>query len=111
MDKVLFASGKSDWGTPQWLFDKLNDEFEFVLDAAASVRNAKCEAFFSKQDDGLSRSWDVGGAVFCNPPYGREVGKWVRKAYRPRRKAPAFRHGDIRRKTKGGWLRNTRQGN
>lgn len=31
--------------------------------------------------DALSQSWDRGGAVFCNPPYGREIGKWVKKAY------------------------------
>ncbi len=69
------------WCTPQDFFDKLNDEFHFVLDAAATEKSAKCEKYFTPEDDGLSQSWNVGGAVFCNPPYGREIGKWVRKAY------------------------------
>ncbi len=60
---------------------ELDLEFHFVLDAAASPENAKCSRYFTPEEDGLSQNWNVGGAVFCNPPYGREIGKWVQKAY------------------------------
>ena len=51
------------------------------LDAAATAKTAKCPMYFTPETDGLSQSWDRGGAVFCNPPYGREISKWVKKAY------------------------------
>ena len=81
MNKALFSSQKMDWCTPDSLFEKLNKEFHFVLDAAATDQNAKCGRYFTPETDGLSQSWDCGGAVFCNPPYGRDIGKWVKKAY------------------------------
>lgn len=81
MNKALLSSEKMDWRTPMDFFRKLDQEFHFVLDAAASPENAKCSLYFSPDDDGLSQSWQLGGAVFCNPPYGREIGKWVQKAY------------------------------
>lgn len=81
MNKGLLSSNSLDWCTPQSFFDKLNAEFHFVLDAAASEKSAKCERYFTQETDGLSNSWDFGGAVFCNPPYGREIGKWVKKAF------------------------------
>ena len=49
--------------------------------AAATDKTAKCPLYYTPETDGLSQSWDRGGAVFCNPPYGREIGKWVKKAY------------------------------
>lgn len=85
MNKALLSSKKMDWCTPQAFFDDLNREFHFVLDAAATPENAKCTQYFTPETDGLSRSWDVGGSVFCNPPYGRQLGKWVEKAYREHR--------------------------
>lgn len=69
------------WCTPQDFFDNLNEEFNFVLDAAATSLTAKCPMYFTPETDGLAQSWDCGGAVFCNPPYGREISKWVKKAY------------------------------
>ena len=81
MNAALLSSKKMNWCTPQDVFGKLNDEFGFVLDAAASDRNAKCPIYYTPEIDGLSPSWNQGGAVFCNPPYGREIGKWVKKAY------------------------------
>ena len=71
-----------DWCTPQAFFDLLDSEFHFALDAAATEENAKCKRFFTQEIDALSQSWDCGGAVFCNPPYGRQLGKWVAKAYK-----------------------------
>lgn len=79
--EVMFSSKNMNWCTPQDLFDKLNDEYHFVLDAAATDDTAKCDKYFTPRDDGLSQSWDFGGSVFCNPPYGREIGKWAKKAY------------------------------
>lgn len=81
MNKALLSSKKMDWCTPQDFFDRLNEEFSFVLDAAATDKSAKCSLYYTPETDGLSQSWDRGGAVFCNPPYGHEIGKWVQKAY------------------------------
>ena len=81
MNSALLSSKKMDWCTPQDFFDRLNEEFGFVLDAAATDETAKCPLYYTPETDGLSQSWDCGGAVFCNPPYGREIGKWVKKAY------------------------------
>lgn len=81
MNRALLSSENMNWCTPQQFFDELNDEFHFVLDAAATDKSAKCPVYFTPENDALSQSWDVGGAVFCNPPYGRQIGKWVEKAY------------------------------
>ncbi len=81
MNAVLFSSKNMCWCTPQDFFDKLNEEFSFLLDAAATEKNAKCPLFFTPEENGLIQSWNCGGAVFCNPPYGREISKWVKKAY------------------------------
>ena len=58
--KVLFSSKEEKWATPQDFFDKLNDEFHFTLDVAASPNNAKCANYFTEEQDGLVQSW--GGA-------------------------------------------------
>ncbi len=80
MEKALFSSARQDWGTPLDLFRTLDAEFRFTLDAAANDQNAKCERYFTPEIDGLRQSWKTEGAVWCNPPYGREVGRWVKKA-------------------------------
>jgi len=66
-----------EWATPQDFYAKLNAEFHFTLDAAASHSNAKCAKYFTKDSDSLSQPWE--GAVFCNPPYGRTIGDWLAK--------------------------------
>lgn len=81
MNKALLSSKNMCWCTPQGFYDKLNKEFSFVLDPAATETTAKCKHYYTPKTDGLLQSWDYGGAVFCNPPYGREIGKWVEKAY------------------------------
>jgi phage N-6-adenine-methyltransferase len=75
----MFTSATCEWETPQAFFDKWHKEFDFTLDACATSSNAKCARYFTKEQDGLSRAWT--GRVWMNPPYGREIGKWVRKAY------------------------------
>lgn len=77
--KLMFSSESNEWATPQELFEELDNEFHFTLDSCATKANAKCKKFYTKEDDGLSKSWD-NEVVFVNPPYGREIGKWVKKA-------------------------------
>ena len=76
---VLFSSATDMWATPQGLFEELNKEFGFTLDVCAVKENAKCEAYYTPKDDGLSKEWT--GVCWCNPPYGKTVGEWVRKAH------------------------------
>jgi site-specific DNA-methyltransferase (adenine-specific) len=76
----LMTSNTPEWATPQKVFDELNAEFSFTLDPCSTHENAKCEKHYTKEDDGLSKSWG-GEVVFCNPPYGRELPKWVKKCY------------------------------
>nr|DAF50267.1 MAG TPA: DNA N-6-adenine-methyltransferase [Siphoviridae sp. ctBCr48] len=78
--EVLYSSKEEKWATPQDFFDKLNDEFHFTLDAAASPDNAKCPVYFTEEQDGLAQNWE-GHTVWCNPPYCRKTGAWVKKAY------------------------------
>lgn len=79
MKKDLFFSSKSDeWSTPQDFFDTLDSEFHFDLDVCALPENAKCPNYYTPEDNGLVQPW--AGTIWCNPPYGREIGKWVEKA-------------------------------
>ena len=78
--KACFSSKTDDWATPQDLFDKLDNEFHFDLDPCADENNHKCDLFFNVEQDGLSKNWG-GHTVFCNPPYGKVIGKWVKYAY------------------------------
>lgn len=81
MNPALLSSKNMCWCTPQYFFDELNKIFNFVLDPAATAKTTKCTLYYTPETDGLSQSWNCGGAVFCNPPYGREIGKWVKKAF------------------------------
>ncbi len=76
---VHFSSNTDLWSTPDSLFAELTAEFAFTLDVCATAENAKCAAYFTKDDDGLRQSWT--GTCWMNPPYGRDIGKWVRKAF------------------------------
>ena len=80
LNEAMFSSNTEEWATPQVFFDELNKEFDFTLDPCATIKNAKCKRFFTKEVDGLKQSWK-GERVFCNPPYGRQLCKWVEKAY------------------------------
>ncbi len=74
-------SKSNDWETPQSLFDRYNDEYCFTLDPCATKSNAKCIKFYTVKEDGLSKSWK-GECVFMNPPYGRNIRKWMAKAWK-----------------------------
>lgn len=80
MNTDLMFSSKTDmWETPQDLFDRLNEEYNFECDVCAIPENAKCKKYYTPEVDGLKQEWR--GVCWCNPPYGREIGKWVEKAY------------------------------
>lgn len=79
INPALFSSATDLHATPQAFFNKLNAEFGFVLDVCANAENAKCPYYFTQETNGLSQPWK--GVVWCNPPYGREIGEWVKKAY------------------------------
>ena len=80
MNKNLLTSIKQDYETPQPLFDELDSIFHFDLDVAASCDNAKCANYFTEEDDGLKQSW-AGHSVWMNPPYGKKIHRWVKKAF------------------------------
>ena len=82
----MMSSNTPEWATPQKFFNDLDAEFHFTLDPCSTHENAKCKKHYTKEDDGLPKSWG-GEVVFCNPPYGRELPKWVKKCYEESRHA------------------------
>jgi site-specific DNA-methyltransferase (adenine-specific) len=83
--QALFSSSGNEWETPDWLWEELDIEFNFDLDAAASEENAKLSFYYTEEDDALGQPWynRVEGVcnIWVNPPYGRGIVEWVRKAY------------------------------
>ena len=77
--KTIFSSKTDAWSTPQSFYDKLNKTYTFTLDPCASAKTAKCTSYFTEEDDGLEKDWS-GHSVFMNPPYGKGIGEWLRKA-------------------------------
>jgi phage N-6-adenine-methyltransferase len=68
-----------DRGTDQAFFDALSERFGgFTLDVAAAPHNAKCAAYYTRDDDGLVQPWH--GKVWCNPPYS-DIRAWVTRAW------------------------------
>jgi phage N-6-adenine-methyltransferase len=76
---IHFSSKTDMWATPQKFFDELSKEFDFTLDVCAVSDNAKCQKFFTPETDGLKQDWNNERA-WMNPPYGRGIGAWVKKA-------------------------------
>jgi site-specific DNA-methyltransferase (adenine-specific) len=83
---VMFSRQSDEWETPQALFDALDAEFRFMLDAAASAANAKCREFFGSggewdTPDGLLVDWRqwTGFPIWLNPPYSK-CAQFVAKA-------------------------------
>lgn len=82
MNAALFESNTCEWATPQDFFDQWDDQYHFVLDVCATPENAKCAEYFTEEVDGLKQDWTrKGAAIWMNPPYGRDIIKWMRKAY------------------------------
>ena len=84
-EKVIFSSNSDEWGTPNDLFIKLDNIYNFTLDAAASDSNYKCKKYYTIEDNGLFKDW-TGEVVFCNPPYSA-IDVWVQKCYEEADKA------------------------
>jgi len=76
---VHFSSATDLWSTPQDFFDKQNAIYGFTLDVCATADKTKCARYFTEADDGLAQPWH--GVCWMNPPYGRAIGLWMRKAY------------------------------
>lgn len=74
MKSGVFTSLSGEWETPQELYVMLSKDFHFNLDPAATPENKKASGCLS---DGLKEPWY--GRVFLNPPYGREIVKWVKR--------------------------------
>jgi len=85
MDKqtqeTMFSSKSPEWETPQSLFDRLDERWNFTLDPCCTEETAKCKTYFTEADDGLAQDWQ-GHRVFMNPPYGRGMHVWLEKAYK-----------------------------
>ena len=79
LSAVHFSSRTDDWTTPEWLFERLNAEFHFTLDPCSTTENAKCQRHYTREEDGLAQDWSR-DIVFMNPPYGREISRWMSKA-------------------------------
>lgn len=78
----MMSSTTDEWATPQDFFDGLNQELGFGLDVCATAENAKCDAYYTKKQNGLAQAWHKAAAVcWMNPPYGRQIGAWMKKAY------------------------------
>jgi phage N-6-adenine-methyltransferase len=76
---VHFSSATDLWATPQDFFDKQDAIYSFTLDVCATASNAKCARYFTEADNGLEQVWS--GVCWMNPPYGRTIGQWMKKAY------------------------------
>jgi phage N-6-adenine-methyltransferase len=77
--KVYHTHQTTEWGTPASFYAQLHAEFGFTLDVCATAMNAKCARFYTAQEDGLQQVWT--GVCWANPPYGRQLAAWMRKAY------------------------------
>lgn len=82
MNPVHFSTASAEWPTPAGYFRRLARLFNFRLDPCCTPHTAKCQSYFTAEEDGLSKDWALAdGAVFVNPPYGRGIGAWVKKGY------------------------------
>ena len=77
--EVHFSSKTDLWATPQDFFDSYNEKYRFTVDVCADASNHKCTTYFTKEMDGLQQKWK--GVCWMNPPYGKEIKKWMKKAY------------------------------
>lgn len=77
--ETLFSKNSDEWQTPLDLFQDLDREFHFDLDACATHENAMCPEYFTREQDGLEQNWG-GRTVWCNPPYS-QMKAWARKCF------------------------------
>ena len=74
----MISSKTDEWATPDSIFNSLNKEFHFTLDVCATESNKKCDLYYDKEKNGLNQIWS--GTIWMNPPYGRTIGSWLKKA-------------------------------
>lgn len=79
INKGMFTANRQDWETPDWLFRQWDDKYHFETDVCALPHNAKCPVYYTPETDGLAQKWH--GTCWMNPPYGREIATWIKKAY------------------------------
>lgn len=103
MNAGMYSSSTCEWETPQALFDRLNAIYHFETDVCATPENAKCANYYTREQDGLAQEWK--GVCWMNPPYGREIGKWMRKAYTSHRPEPLSFAWCLRERTQAGGTR------
>ena len=69
---------KNSWATDPLVFNAMDKEFNFSLDAAANHKNYKCDWYLTKEDDALTTDWSIAiqdhadvseTSVWINPPY------------------------------------------
>ena len=115
LTNVMFSSDRDDWETPNALFDALNKKYNFTLDPCSTDANAKCDKHYTVNENGLLMPWRS-ERVFVNPPYGRQIAKWVEKcdkesnhaiivALLPARTDTAWFHDHINKKSDVEFLR------
>lgn len=81
-NSLHFSSKKNYWQTPIWLVKSLDNVYKFSLDAAASKYNAICSNYYTEEDNSLVQDWSkFGNRVWCNPPYGKILSKFIEKAF------------------------------
>ena len=85
LSQALFSSNRTDWATPDDLFRLISLEFPFELDVCATPENAKCTRYFTAQQDALTQDWE-NAVCWMNPPYGREISRWMEKAFHESRR-------------------------
>lgn len=84
MNRVHFAANSVECGTPQRFFDELDREFHFTRDVCASRENFKVTSYWDREDNALAAHQRWEGVLWMNPPYGRVIGTWLKKAYESR---------------------------
>ncbi len=77
---ATLPSARDDWRTPVDRFAKWHAEFRFTVDAAADADNALLPNCWTREANALALSWR-GERIWCNPPFGRQIGAWVEHAY------------------------------
>ena len=76
-----FKSESEEYETPKEIFEPLQKEFNLQLDVCASSSNHKLDNYFNKEDDALTKDWHKQGNFWMNPPFGRQLKKWVQKSH------------------------------
>lgn len=103
LSPVVFSSIRMDWPTPGYIYDPLNARYQFTCDVAADIENTKCIKFYDQDQDGLSKDWSQ-DRNWMNPPYGRAISHWVKKAAQTIYEPGCFTVGLLPARTDTAWF-------